>query len=140
MQVTSTEAQNQAAEDLMQRTLAQIAAEFDHEPARMRERMRHDKRMQGLEALILSLAAPKPADGYQGGLQIMLEMTSSEHWRQMRAKALRSAREHQIMGCPGAARMWLRKAAWLRLTEVTYRNLEAVDRACDAMAADRLVA
>ena len=121
----------------MARALAAIA-DLDHEPARMRERMRHDRRMKWLEDTILSLAAPEPADGYHGGIQIMLEMTSSRHWRQLRAKALKFAREHQIMGHPGAARMWLRKAAWLRLTEVPYRNLEAVDRACAAMAADRL--
>ena len=117
----------------MARALAAIA-DLDHEPARMRERMRHDRRMKWLEDAILSLAAPEPADGYHGGIQIMLEMTSSRHWRQLRAKALKFAREHHIMGHPGAARMWLRKAAWLRLTEVPYRNLEAVDRACAAMA------
>jgi len=124
----------------MARALAAIAA-LDHEPARMRERMRHDRRMKWLEDTILSLAAPEPADGYHGGIQIMLEMTSSRHWRQLRAKALKFAREHQIMGHPGAARMWLSKAKEHRKEELSYgcfeasaRNLEAVDRACAAMA------
>jgi len=117
----------------MARALAAIA-QNDKQHLHQHEQLRRDRRMQGLEQVICDLAAPKPIDGYFGGLQVFNELASSRHFRQLRAKMLRIAREHQIMGHRMAPTFYLNRARELRRSEVPYRNLEAVDRACAAMA------
>lgn len=108
----------------MARALAAIVDEFDHKPARMLQKLRSDTRARALDNLIVSLSGPQLADGIFGGIQMMVGNTSSQHWRQMRAKALYMAREHQIMVHRPSVRMWLKKAAEHRREELAARYRE----------------
>ena len=85
---------------------------------------RADPRLMLIAEMIEELSPAPLADGFAGGQQVFADLSSSRHWRHMRAKALYTARKHQLMGDRNSAWFWLRKAAEQRKSEKIWKARE----------------
>lgn len=109
--------------DALTDALAKIEA-HSREQTVMRNKVEADARYIALRSYAKSLEQPITRNGWEGGVQMVGSLMSSQYWRAKRAAELAIVRQGQIKRLPGYAKAWLRRAAEHRKTEHMYRATE----------------